>query len=294
MRLLLEGPDGAGKTTLTRHLAGMLACKSVHHGPLPRLTGPQLFKRYGNALVKREPLVIDRAHPSENIYASVLGRYDRLGSHGSRMLDRLLWGNNGVIIRCLPPAKTCERATEGRFEYVGPSARLWVYDAYARWTPDAPWVSYDWTTQEPAEVLTQARRAMRPNPGPGVGHWNPGRSILIVGEQPSADNPRGHAFVEWGGSSAWLAYQLDRAGIAERDIYVVNAFDRNRRALDPAFLQELKPSAVVALGNVATAWCIAGGVEPLTAPHPQFERRFKRQERSKVLATLLHAKALKV
>jgi hypothetical protein len=99
--------------------------------------------------------------------------------------------------------------------------------------------------------------------GPGLGAWRPGAVALLVGDRPGP-GWRGARLPNWPfisalrtGCSGWLAQHLEDASVGEHQLYWINAMGPGPAAeeTDPAFLDELRPRVVVALGRNAAAWC---------------------------------------
>jgi hypothetical protein len=150
-------------------------------------------------------------------------------------------------------------------------------------------------------VATHARdvydlmRVLRapPNDGPGVGAYR-NTSVVLVGERPNpnATQPYLGPFCSASGvgCSAWLARQLEEAGVRERDLYWINAFDEHGAETSPVFLADLKPRAVIALGQVAATWCerhlVGVCFDYHSVPHPQHWKRFHHHERYPLLDLL--------
>lgn len=140
------------------------------------------------------------------------------------------------------------------------------------------------------EALTgiESLRYMR-NMGPGVGNWNPSKSILIIGEKPGNGLPmtkRDYAFLCSRGSSGWLCKQLDESGVKESDLYWCNAQDRNGNYTDLSFISELDPPYIITLGKIAFNACSNRNIKVLDVPHPQYWKRFKSKEEYPLVSIL--------
>jgi hypothetical protein len=109
---ILEGPDGAGKTTLATRIAKIFGAQYIHHGSYRNVKS--LGKVYVDSLMLavqgQTPVVLDRSWLSEPIYADVFrGGKDRLGPEGVRFLNRLALRCRAFVIRCLPPFDVVEK-----------------------------------------------------------------------------------------------------------------------------------------------------------------------------------------
>jgi energy-coupling factor transporter ATP-binding protein EcfA2 len=80
--IIIEGPDGAGKTTLARQLAHLTGKAYHHEGPPP--ANP--FQHYMNLLLRNEPTVFDRLFEGENIYGPILRGASGLTFEETRLL----------------------------------------------------------------------------------------------------------------------------------------------------------------------------------------------------------------
>jgi thymidylate kinase len=281
---ILEGPDGAGKTTLAEYLMHQHTEGAIdHHGPYDGETNTARFYASSVARGWYGSMIMDRAWHAEPIYGGVYRKgSDRIGSTYRRMLDRLAWSAQAVFVLCLPPKETCLRNWEARRgeEYLSEPTHLnAVYDGYAEMSTELPTVRFDYTRTEFDLVAKtiELRRPMR-NRGPGVGHWNPGKSILMVGDKPARETSGyGLPFVAFrrDGCSAWLADRLEEWEIPESRLYWVNARSAVDVPLPNDFVRELSPKAVVALGRQAERWVRRCGVTDYhVVDHPQYWKRF--------------------
>lgn len=122
----------------------------------------------------------------------------------------------------------------------------------------------------------------------GVGAYVKG-NILIIGEQASdpTNAPEQEPFCSSKGCSGWLNKLLQAEGIPEEKLFWVNALYNDGTLVDLlALVEQLEPSAVVALGNVAKKSCADHGVQFFSAYHPQYWKRFRSKNRYPLLDLL--------
>lgn len=112
MPIIIEGPDGAGKSTLAKSLAGALGMNILKMTP----NGGQSVREYVQKLAC-DGVIIDRCWVSEQIYPDLFGREPRIGDADADALTELC-GRVGIpIIVLLPPLhvvirRLCERGDE--------------------------------------------------------------------------------------------------------------------------------------------------------------------------------------
>lgn len=171
--VMLEGPDGAGKTTLADELCSKLRLRYHHEGP-PKPGSGSLQDTYVGVLVRQlaaakaeglRGVVLDRFGLSELCYAPLAGRQDRLGEEGWSALSAELTRLRAVRILCLPSLEACRRAwASGREELLGSSDLLnaaWRFYEGRRLTE--PWDHvHDWERAgSSAHVLAVVARRAR-------------------------------------------------------------------------------------------------------------------------------------
>jgi len=112
MIIILEGPDGVGKTTLAEELCGQLDATYLHLGYRWK---DNMFD-YHTAAIRfaarqNKPVVIDRWWPSEAIYADVYRKGSKWPLQG-RMADRIARKFGAVYVYCMPDAQHAKRFEE--------------------------------------------------------------------------------------------------------------------------------------------------------------------------------------
>lgn len=136
--VILEGPDGAGKTTLARTLVDLAIDKKqtvmyAHEG-LPPVGN--LYAHYAHRLrtIGDARLVADRLALGEMVYGSMLRGASRITP--DHMADLLSEGADvgALTIVCLPPLETCLAAWERRRADELLASRTAMTDS---------WVAYD-------------------------------------------------------------------------------------------------------------------------------------------------------
>jgi hypothetical protein len=295
MIIILEGPDGAGKSVLATTLQHRLSAQGQkvtlrHHGPYPTVKDPSInylggLKRFGHSDNARQALVIDRCWLSEPIYGAALRKgVDRVGVASRRMLERVALKIGTIVVRCRPPFEVCQRNWAARkgIELIQDNEVLQqvhaLYGAMHEHT-HLPVIDYDYTgardALDPLWQMIDALRHYRP-PSVGIGAWS-SKSMLLVGERVSrygiSDDLPFMSFHR-GGCSQWLALQLEAWGVREDRLYWVNA-----ATASPDFLGRVDaPPRAIALGQAAARWCRHAGLNYVTVPHPQHQKRFHHNE----------------
>lgn len=98
MPIIIEGPDGAGKSTLAKSLAGSLDMNILKM----TANGGQSAREYMQKLAC-DGVIIDRCWVSEQVYSDLFGREPRIGNDDAEALTELC-GLVGIpIIVLLPP-----------------------------------------------------------------------------------------------------------------------------------------------------------------------------------------------
>lgn len=278
--IIIEGPDGAGKTTLARRLCHVHAMAYHHEGPPP--AGTSALHHYAGLLANAtRPTVFDRFHLGELVYAPLLRGQPGLAPEEVTLMNRLIAGTGTRLVGCLPSWQTCWASNQAKRELIDdPTVMRAAYDAW-RVTFD------DVRAFHRGTRYNYAQAGVDPPPGPRTDRADrlpdgvigyPGARVLFVGEQPNSgtlDLP----FFGTARSSGYLNARIVEAGLAEETLAFTNALDMQGQTRDLAFIvtQMLRLDVIVPLGRVA-ANQIARQNVPLVRvhqlPHPQFWKRF--------------------
>jgi hypothetical protein len=265
--ILVDGPSSDTRRRVAEDLAERFV--TIHaRGNI--LTTPETYVRMmAPAIDQLRPVVIECSWITQEQHAGQMAPVTRevFVKHRAqrRMLDRLALGCGALSIRVIDGA---------------PTLRL-LWPPMESYTLDTMMVG-DWDEvffQDIEYKLMNAR-----NPGPGIGHWARHESILLVGDQHGdTAQPynvlRNIAFCSMSGKgcSEWVTEQIAAAGISERSLYWINA--RSPKvgggiSTPYAFVEDLNPAVIIALGNIAEAWCGRLGRAFYKVPHPQSWKRF--------------------
>ena len=162
---IVEGPDGAGKTTLIKQLVDVLSgpTKVVHHGPYLDLTPLQLFKTYYDSFVQdmdsgTTNVILDRSWISEIFYGNQVRGKSRIAKFINTLLNNQVYRLEGSFIYCMPPIETCvaNYASRKELEYLEDESALravyGVYNSYIMNDMSKKFI-HDYTTTSFEELL---------------------------------------------------------------------------------------------------------------------------------------------
>lgn len=131
MPIIIEGPDGAGKSTLAKSLAGALDMNILKM----TANGGQSVPEYLQKLAC-DGVIIDRCWVSEQIYSDLFGREPRINHDDAEALTELCEHTGIPIIVLLPPLHVViGRLNERGDEYadvVCPNI-VKIYERYQEW-----------------------------------------------------------------------------------------------------------------------------------------------------------------
>lgn len=304
MLIILEGPDGAGKTSFAQQILDHLALRydgtvtmrragpPTHH-PLDEYVTPLLDYEPGGS----EHVICDRWHLGEWVYPRVKGRPTRMDRPVLNYVEAFLRTKGAVTVVLNPSAAVLQdRVYHRGDDYVRVGELPALHDAYsAKALPELPTLAYllrhpQLLQQSFAEAvihtaMQRAATAARFNPfvTPVGPPWRP--TALIFGEIRGCDGiecdhrqrhlTAGTAFMPYSATSGhYLLHALEQTRLIHSSV-LANACDVD----DPASVwAAYGQPAVVALGRVAHTRLRRDGVPHAAVPHPQFIRRFHHRE----------------
>lgn len=287
--VILEGPDGGGKSTLAQELTEHLGAHYVHLGSFPRVKRG-LARLYVEAMMPAllgyRNVVMDRSWLSEPIYGQVFrAGQDRVGVASRRMLERLAMRCLTHVVLCrtqLERHLTTFRARRGEEMLEREDQLCAVHALYgADALTDLPVTLYNYAEPNHHDLDRLDRLLYTRHTAAHPVYARSGGNLLaetvLVGEAlaevKDADPLFRVPFMSFdrSGCSAWLTEQLERAGVSERDLLWVNADDPSLREV----IQERPRRKVIALGRKAHDAVITAGLT-LTHffDHPQAAKRF--------------------
>jgi hypothetical protein len=300
--IILEGPDGAGKSTLAR------AFKQLDYAVVPFGVPPlefqkdeeSIFRFFFNELYKQttegpDNVVFDRLHLSDRAYAFHMRDGTPMTERNELIIERYIEAIDGQIVICLPPRRTCFQnwLAKGKVgdEYVK-DANIWnyVYEHYSdllfNIKRNQSFMWYDYTRRNAYSFALALKHAQGHPLGPGmVGSQRP--RFLFVGERANGlpDLP----FMTPTNSSGWLFDVLDDAGFKEQDMAFINTFKTDGSSwYSHEFMEgfNFDNTTVITLGKIAhEAW---GELPHEQLEHPQYMKRFKNGERHEYVKRLEH------
>jgi len=155
--VVIEGPDGAGKTTLAEDLRRAFGHEIRHEGPPPPTQDPLLYyfgRLYDAHLATfcTRGQILDRFALGERVYGPILRGEDRLGAQGWLKIRRALDASDAVRVLCLPPYEVClanwRARNADRLELIRREMTFAAtYEAWKLFRDDPGQVIYDYTDE---------------------------------------------------------------------------------------------------------------------------------------------------
>lgn len=272
MIIVLEGPDGGGKTTLAHQLCKLYNLEYHHEDPPPPKVN--VLEHYGLLLeaARDRNVVFDRLAYGETVYGPIMRGTDRLGRDGWRVFNRLMMAVGAFHVLVLPPWETCldNWRAKRTGDYV--QDELLYREIHREYRVMPHDLLFDYTQDElvgPGDHMHVALKRKQALPRGLIG--SPTAKYLLVGERGgNILSPLDLPFFGTDNSAQYLNRALDLAEFEEKDLAFVNAY-----LLKSAVPNNIpRFERVIALGEKAADVCEAQHIEHTIVPHPQFWRRF--------------------
>ena len=310
MLIVVEGPDGAGKSTLVDKIA-----RGVSNGrtPCARRTG-EPYARLGNGLVygdtqvlhrgppERHPLeeyvldldgydprygdhvVCDRWHLGEPIYGKIYRDASVLAGAGLRYVDLYLRSRGGVTLVVNADADELERRLAERGDdYVNPKDLRRISEAYDKFEVDLTidtTVAFDHAAGLARDAIEMAERRAKQAAVvfDATDRWlgEPIPDVLLVGDVTSPRHLRGERptyrtpFVPYPDGSGHALL----GALPDPFWRTVALVNQAEVELGDVWDALGRPPVVALGGNASRACADAFGSRYAAVPHPQYVRRF--------------------
>ncbi len=313
MLIILEGADGAGKTTLAHALASEIKKAHPAHRVVMMKAGPPMkhpLDEYVLPLLSYRPgqgvhIICDRWHLGELVYPYVLGRDTRMDAAVTSYVDAFLDSRGAFIALVAPNFETVMRQLHGRGTNSIPMTDEQIAIAYWRFHDVANTrhlLGVEGTFGvTPILNGAHAREAFADRHGAHfithVGSSHP--TALLFGDVRAClgsdckhrirHSPRGPAFMPYPATSGHYLFRTlqhvrDQCSCSNELWAYANACDVDDAA---KLWKELGEPDVIALGQRAHQRLRAHGIKHAAVPHPQFVRRFHHAE-SRTYARLIN------
>lgn len=283
MLIVIEGVDGAGKTTLAEALVEVLKdhkpTKLLHRGPLefdPLVEYELDLDDYRPAFGQH--VVCDRWHWGEDIYGPLYRAGSRLTPAIRTHVELFLQSRGAVfLLMCQSRTEIHRRLDERGETFLRDEHRNDVIESYYVMAASSLIKTTAVNTSAPEIVQLIVHDAWRQEQDASalnvfptyVGPRRP--AYLLLGERRNPLKSGGHlaAFVPYGGTSG--AYLLEHVPADVRQsLGLANAMEEDVHAL----WCTLEHPRVVTLGREAHERCNLADVPHGAVPHPQYVRRF--------------------
>lgn len=106
MIIILEGPDGSGKTTLANKIKDQTGFMLLHRSHQTDSNADSLFDEYVQVIKAGKNCIMDRGWYSEMVYGPVMRGASAITYPQMYELERLLARNGALIIHCTAPEAT--------------------------------------------------------------------------------------------------------------------------------------------------------------------------------------------
>lgn len=288
--IILEGPDGAGKTTAADQLVKM-GWRYFHEGPPPK--DQDRIEYYAGKLWKalnaRHDIIYDRFHLGEMVYAPIARHEDLFGYYGMKMFRRIFWAQPARCVVVLPDYQVChanwKKKYDQRNDYLMDSAKF--RDSYYRFMGLASYHErYDYQNDLWGFKIDQLLDSMtRRLPAGVIGH--PRAKFLIVGERTNktaTDFP----FINSHNSSRFLNDALWEAGYQEEDMAFTNSYTWRGKVRNIAAVRNHLSNlqVVLAFGQHAHDECVYRDLPHEKLVHPACFFRFHQKKRAEFVKRL--------
>ena len=300
--IILEGPDGGGKTTVANALQEMRPdARVIHHGPYKE--DSHLFPRFLASLLARpkSAVILDRSWLSEPIYGRAMREgEDRVGVFHRRMLERVAFARRAIVVNCLPSWETVHETWASRKddEYVSIDSQMArVYEGYRELSgaTDLPVIRHNRDSTVNKDGHTAAAIPVnyidgQLNSAGVIGNLEGAQAIIL-----SDRSYRGRDLPFVGMDpyiNQWLTYQLELSGIPESQLAWMNVRKPSgsfKSAQALTAISGFTQRRIIALGDVARAWCESNAIDHDAVPCPDTWARYHTGQTYPLIDSIMEA-----
>lgn len=314
--IIVEGADCSGKSTLASQLcAAFPELQYVHFSNLKNVRR-SLARMYVEAampaIIGHQPVLMDRCWLSELPYGKVFRpKYNlRVDCADIRMIERLMLTCDPMVIYCEPDwqiVRKCfiERQEGEYLESVHQLYKVRTMYRNSMHQTHLDVIQYDWTSTNPMDIVNIVQKRINEVTINNFKESSPlvigsiDAEVLIIGDE-FADHQECDPFYQWPfasfsnqGCSRWLATQLDKHQISERDLSWVNQDRLSKETLKAIIKSNHNIQSIVCLGdkawNTVNAWAADENLMSIRfeeVPHPQWWKRFNNSQPYSLISLL--------
>lgn len=283
MLIILEGPDGAGKSTLAARISELTGAKLLHKGPPER----DLISEYTLDLQWYRPgsgvdVVCDRWHLGEEVYGPLLRGEEGFPRPVFHHVEKTLEVRGALVGALNPPLKVLRERLESRGDELVKAEHLRpIYEGYRSayrlsQLPKITLPDRQLDLDFAADLLIRSARHLeeiytRVNPYlTYAGNAHP-RWLLLGDERNrnSGEPPHDAAFTPAPATSGH--YLL--GSLPNSVLWGCGVANASEEPVEELWRILGKP-ATLALGRNSAQECLEAGIKFGVVPHPQFVRRF--------------------
>ena len=157
--IILEGPDGAGKSVLADSLEQLTGVQSIHlTPPVDEPAFDTCDRHIDNVVHADRGVIFDRFHISEHVYGPILRGIDGMAETGAIIEERLWSLTRPAVVMCLPPfdvaLNTWSRRNAAKAELVEKREQYdAIYHGFESVRTTLPTIQYDYTRDSVESVL---------------------------------------------------------------------------------------------------------------------------------------------
>ena len=306
--IVLEGPDGGGKSTVARELEQAWLAMRPHYRAMVVHTGPPdpydrcVYEEYELGLdAKREEIlsdhtliILDRWHVGDTVYARYRpDKKPRLSAEGMDHVEMALSSLGALKVMMLPPFHIVNARVEGDGDdYISHDDLARIHSEYQahqrkypyQVKPGDGWLTPEWTLKPSTAakgLILRLRALDKPalardfsavSAGTWTGSLHP--QVILAGDELGPANQRfTRPFTPFSPVTCgdWLLRSVRDAGLAT----TCGIINTGHPGVDLLALAAITPDARwIALGAKAAERLDSHGITYSRIPHPQWARRF--------------------